>query len=612
MAQEVVSLPESTHQSAQHDDVVKQGGEGGGSSASMQGTGSMISLPPPPPTPPDDDKGAPAQQVSDDNAGKVKRMQAERGKLGTMGAGKEEATRDRFQKQSQLGDYDKGFFRNIGTTIKDSVVDLKDEMTGVTSTKGDMAASYGGLALTGVGAGLKKLDKTVPNKSFAQTLTSVKTESFGELAALSQAAGILGLVAGAINLVVQCFKIKDATKRKDQADLARGKLREASLAVDGRVQEIQTHLQYIAEQQALPMAPAELDTDKRDAEQELETMAQKQAELQDATRTLDSVSFLQNEQRKDAIRGTVGAVMSITGSALALSGFGLPVTIGFAVFGALMAGGSWLLDKARDSKATEYMELSHALNDNGEKVKSPKEAKAELKKDPKLTPDYRKMESRFLNAYYKDVFGNPTGDEELDGAIGYFARQEKKGRLGTPERDKVKKTNSFEGSNVRPQSQVGGRITARQYWQTRTPTAGKASVEDKNLEKDSGGWKDTFRADPTKGTLAKSAAKADVVYALREIAARTLAISPDGKADWDFGLNVARVDPSTVDKDAGEDQMKQLAALTDKAVMDSTNLSGKAQAYWEQRQKIAKTAKLDPTSAEVTAKTEDWVAKFVK
>jgi len=292
----------------------------------MQGTGSMISLPPPPNTPPDEDKGAPAQQVSDNNVGKVKRMQAERGKIGTMGAGKEEATRDRFQKQSQLGDYDKGFFRNIGTTIKDSVVDLKGEMTGVTSTKGDMAASYGGLALTGAGAGLKKLHKTVPNKSLAQTLASVKTPSFGKLAALSQAAGIFGLVAGAIKLVAQCFKIKDATK----------------------------------------------------------------------------------------------------------------------------------------------------------------------------------------------------------------------------------------------------------------------------------------------GKLAKSAAKADVIYDLREIAARTLAISLDGKADWDFGLNVTRVDPSTIDKDAGEDQMKQLAALTDKAVMDSTNLSGKAQAYWEQRQKIAKAAKLDPTSAEVTAKTEDWVAKFVK
>ena len=95
-------------------------------------------------------------------------------------------------------------------------------------------------------------------------------------------------------------------------------------------------------------------------------------------------------QERAALKAAQGT-LSVVSGALILSGVGAPVAIGIAAFNGLITVGGMVVAQGRKSKADTLMKLASRMTDSGTVSGSEAQGKA----------DYRDMESRFTESYYR-------------------------------------------------------------------------------------------------------------------------------------------------------------------------------------------------------------------
>jgi len=541
--------------------------------------------------------------------------------IGTKGPNKDAAMKDDAAKRMK----EVGFFQGIGNDIheagRSATQDPDTESNTVTGlTAGGYVATAGKFATSGVrtatGSAADPKHKTVASVATSKNIKSGaswnealteggKNDAWKNLDGMGQALAVLSLAINTIELAVSVVKfVEGVTKLKDvnqsQSDLK-----------DARLQLAQAKKTLM---DAEPAGP-EQENKRSEVVGKIDvTMGQVTDQLQ----SLDQTAAMVARQKNSAVESGVKATMGIVAGALAISGFGAPLLLGATVIGALMAGGSWVADKARNSKASDYQKLAAAMKDDGTLDKSIYKDlnDKKLKGDAKPKPvDYTVMRDRFKAAYYRDPFQKaPTGEKKMDQAIRHFGRKDKLGRLGKPDTGIVNGKNpTFDKSNIRPEAEVPRGPAQEDYWLTKEKNPGKAAVAKDKLEqhKGDGMFGDTFTADPTQGSTATTAAKGELSYALTQIAARTLEVDANGKASFNLGLSVAKVDSSTTG-DLSDDQKNYLASVSDAAILKGTGLAKHPNNYWKQRKKLAEKSKADPTSDEVTELTRPWVSAFIK
>ncbi len=319
----------------------------------------------------------------------------------------------------------------------------------------DAAGGVIGVASSGVTAArdVIKVGSEVGGQGFGSLSAGQATQT---IANMTQAAAIMGVISGSIQIIHGAYQAAMAFKRSGNVQKVQDSITSAliSLATD-KIPELESEKKKYANELSAKsqsgeangaelMAQGEAKMNEIVARLEVlkESLTQLEAFYNEYGPTMSAMRKIQSRNMERAGLKMAGGAVAVTSSALLLSGVGAPVSIGVAAIGGIIALGNAAVQYSRNKAAKRAFGVASKLDDSGQPMK--KAEPAEL--------SYRTMESRMFKNYYRNLKRTMSGEKSFPGLtkdettdVKHFGWDDKKARLKSENRYTVYDINEVDG-----------------------------------------------------------------------------------------------------------------------------------------------------------------------
>ncbi len=401
-------------------------------------------------------------------------------------------------------------------SVKDAWADRKSSTTSEkVDSAADIAGGVLGVATSGVNTAkdVIKIGSEVGSQGF-RSLSS--TQATQHIANLAQAAAIMGIVTGSIQMIHGFYQGVEAFKRAGQVHKVKESITSALISLSTeKIPAIEDQRKSLAADLYSKVQSAEANREEIMAQGEtamneivasLEELQQSLTQLEafynEYAPTMDAMTKIQSRNMERAGLKIASNAAGVASGALLLSGVGAPIAVGVAAIGGIIALGSAGVQYSRNKAAKRAFGVASKLDDSGQPSKNA---------DPE--PSYRTMESRMFKNYYRNLKRTMNGDKSFEGLtkdetreVKQFGWNDKKARLKSEDRHEVRSISEVDG--------LGDAVKKERWIQVRT-ARGKVTHNEKPKGMEWLRMATTGSAHKSKTSMESSAAElADALYNL--------------------------------------------------------------------------------------------------